>query len=284
MAEYGFGIERWPAVLGSDVAGEIVEKGTGVTKFEVGDIVFGLGMTPVYGSYAEYCIVEEEMAVKVPQNITPEQAAAFPVAIYTGFLAAFSSIGFGLPTTGPRNVEESFILVWGGASATGMSAIQLYSALGYQVITTASPQHHDYLRSLGAHHVFNYRDENVVEQIKAVAIHGLRFGYDCVGDDKVVQSLSSEHPAHVAYITRQEVPALPQNVHGHIIFLGGVLSQAEIRTQLFKEAPPIIERLIIEGRLLPPNLEIFNGVDGVHDALKKQKQGVNAMKVIVKMI
>jgi len=164
-----------------------------------------------------------------------------------------------------------------------MAAIQLYSAMGYHVITTASPQHHDYLRSLGAHVLLNYRDANVVEQVKNAANNRLCYAYDCVGDDKVLESLTRDHPAHIAYIARMTVPeGLPQNVTGHVVFLGGAMTNQDLRVSLFTTAPPIVERLILENRLLPPNLEIFNGVEEVADALKRQKHGVSATKVIIK--
>jgi len=110
MADYGFGIQRYPAVLGCDAAGEVIEKGASVHKFEVGDIVFGLAMPPVFGSFAEYCLMDESMAIKVPHNITPEQGASFPVAIYTGYLALFSGMGFDLPVTGPRSEDRELYL------------------------------------------------------------------------------------------------------------------------------------------------------------------------------
>jgi len=282
MAEYGIMIPSFPAILGFDVAGEVVEKGSNVHNFEVGDIVFGLPTGQ--GCYAEYCLMPPEIALKVPQNITPEQAASFPVVVYTCYLTMFCSTAFNLPTTGPRNDDERTILIWGGASSTGMVAIQILAACGYRVITTASPQHHDYLRSLGANEVFNYRDENVVDQIRAATNNGLRYAYDCAGDDKVFGCLTRDHPAHIAFITRFTKPeVIPDNFNCHFVFLLGVFAEPGKGDELFRGGPALIERLITENRLLPPNLEIFQGLESTPEALKKQKHGVSATKVIVKM-
>jgi len=283
MAEYGIMIPSFPCVLGCDIAGEVVEKGSNVHNFQVGDIVFGLP-GPGQGCYSEYALMTPELAVKVPHNITPEQAASFPVAVYTCYLTMFCSTAFNLPTTGPRNDDERTILIWGGASSTGMVAIQILAACGYHVITTASAQNHDYLRSLGAHEVFNYRDENVVEQIRAATNNRLCYAYDCAGDDKVFDCLTRDHPAHVAFITRFEMPVgLPENFHCHFVLLLGVMSDPSKGEELFRGGPSLIERLITEGRLLPPKLEIFQGLEGIVDALLKQKHGVNATKVIIKI-
>jgi NADPH:quinone reductase-like Zn-dependent oxidoreductase len=136
-----------PTRSGADVAGEVEAIGRNVTRFQVGDAVFGVAR----GAFAEYaCAKESHLALK-PANATFEQAAAVPVA---GLTALQGLRNKGCIQPGQR------ILITGAAGGVGTFAVQLAKAFGAEVTGVCSTRSVDLVRSLGADHVIDYsRDD-----------------------------------------------------------------------------------------------------------------------------
>ncbi len=167
---------RYPTVLGTDVAGEVAAVGTGVTRFKVGDRVIGFAdgtdkdtNAAARGAFQRYVVVLERLACPISDALPYERAAVLPMAVSTASSALFQTdfLGLQLPCAEPEPRDQA-LLVWGGSTSVGSNAIQLAVAAGYQVITTASPHNHDYVRSLGAHHAFDYNQPDVTEEICSV--------------------------------------------------------------------------------------------------------------------
>ncbi len=169
---------RWltyPTVLGSDVAGEVVEVGTAVTRFRVGDRVLGHAVgtdkdrnRAAEGAFQHYTIVLERMASPIPDALSHEDACVLPLAVSTAACGLFQTDQLALrhPLAKAEPTGET-VLVWGGSTSVGCNAIQLAVAAGYEVITTASPRNFEYVRSLGASQVFDYNSPSVVQDIVA---------------------------------------------------------------------------------------------------------------------
>lgn len=166
-----FGWIKYPFVLGSDVAGEVVEVGAGDAVralFKPGDRVLGhaLGMdkrsnASAEGAFQEYTVLRAGSASPIPADMAFERACVLPLCLSTAACGLFlkNYLGLRLPTSpggdqGPREV----VVVWGGSTAVGSNAIQLATAAGYDVLTTASPRNFDYVRGLGAVDAFDYHD------------------------------------------------------------------------------------------------------------------------------
>lgn len=86
----------------------------------------------------------------------------------------------GLPL--PPTTDEASVLVWGDSTSVGQYAIQLAKAEGCFVITTASPARHNYLKELGADICFDYKDRNVISQIKQITKDNLAYAIDCISE------------------------------------------------------------------------------------------------------
>jgi len=169
---------RWltyPAVIGSDLAGEVVEVGNAVTRFRVGDRVLGHAVgtdkdsnTGAEGAFQTYTVVLERMASPIPDTLSYESACVLPLAISTASCGLFQADQLALqhPSADAERTGET-VLVWGGSTSVGSNAIQLAVAAGYDVITTASPHNVDYVTSLGASQVFDYNSRTVVDDIIA---------------------------------------------------------------------------------------------------------------------
>ena len=147
-----------PKPLGVDLAGVVEATGTGVTRFKVGDHVFGTGrgksVRPKTGSFAEYVCVAENMAEAKPRNATFEQAAAVPVA---GFTALQGLRDHGLLKRGQK------VLVNGASGGIGTFAVQIAKAFGADVTGACSTRNVEMVRRIGADHVIDYTRESFTD-------------------------------------------------------------------------------------------------------------------------
>ena len=140
-------------IIGLEMSGVVVELGTDVTRWTLGDKVCGL---LAGGGYAEYVKIHEEVAMPIPNNLDFIQAAALPEV----FLTAFQTIDWlAHLQSGER------ILIHAGASGVGTAAIQLAKQKGAEVIVTASESKQDICKTLGADKTINYKNEDFKEAV-----------------------------------------------------------------------------------------------------------------------
>lgn len=145
-----------PAITGTDVVGKIVDKGSAVEKFEIGDIVCGMVGVKGFGAYSEYAILGQSKAAKVPKNVPVEVAAALPMTAIPAYNALFD---LGELKSGQK------VLIHGGAGGVGSMAIQLAKNAGAIVYTTAGSKDSEQLKTLGAKRVIDYHNERFEEEL-----------------------------------------------------------------------------------------------------------------------
>jgi len=162
-------------IPGLEIAGEVVARGAGVTRWKDGDKVMAL---VVGGGYAEFCLAHESHALPVPAGLSLIEAAAVPETFFTVWYNVFER---GRLTAGET------ILVHGGTSGIGTTAIQLAKALGSRVVTTAgSTEKCEACRKLGADVAVNYKTEDFVEATKqATGGRGADVVLDIIGGDYI---------------------------------------------------------------------------------------------------
>lgn len=148
---------EFPIVVGWDAAGIITEVGSQVTEWHVGDEVFARPATTARGTYAEYTLVDQDLLARKPKNISFEAAAAVPLAGLTAWQALFE---YGKLTIGQK------VLIQAGAGGVGSYAIQFAKNSGAEVWTTASANHHQLLKNLGADQVIDYHQPEEVARLK----------------------------------------------------------------------------------------------------------------------
>jgi NADPH:quinone reductase-like Zn-dependent oxidoreductase len=144
----------FPIILGWDVAGKIVEVGSEVKDFKVGDEVFARPDTTAEGTYAEYTTVDVELLAKKPSNLTFEEAASIPLAGLTAWQCLVDN-------TKVKRGDK--VLIQAGAGGVGSLAIQMAKYLGAYVATTASEKNEAYVKELGADEFINYRTQQFEE-------------------------------------------------------------------------------------------------------------------------
>ncbi|MBB3396913.1 NAD(P)H-quinone oxidoreductase [Rhizobium sp. BK060] len=207
-------------VLGLEMAGEIVAVGPGVRDFALGDKVCGLTNG---GAYADYCLLPAGQALRFPKGYNAVKAAALPENYFTVWANMFQMAGL---------TEGEKVLVHGGSSGIGTTAIQLARAFGAEVYATAGSQEKcDACVKLGAKRAINYKTEDFAEAIKAETGHGVDIILDMIG---------------AAYFERNVASLAKDGCLSIIAFLSGAVAE---KVNL---APIMVKRLTITGSTLRP--------------------------------
>ena len=168
-------------VPGLEIAGRIAALGDGVAEWKVGDEVCAL--TPG-GGYAQYCTTPAGFCLPLPPGLTMREAACVPETHFTVWYNLFERIRFG--------AGES-VLIHGGTSGIGLTAIQLCKAFGATVYTTAgSDEKVAFAKSMGADHALNYKTQDWAAELwKLTGKKGVDVVLDMVGGDYVQKNLRS---------------------------------------------------------------------------------------------
>ena len=170
-----------PDIPGLEVAGTIVAVGAGVSEWQVGDAVCALVSG---GGYAEYCTAPAPQCLPVPAALPIEHAAALPETFFTVWTNVFQR---------GRLVGGERVLVHGGSSGIGTTAIQLAHQLGARVFATAgSAAKCAACESLGAERAINYREEDFVDAVRQLTDGaGVDLILDMVGGDYIPRNLAA---------------------------------------------------------------------------------------------
>ncbi|KAL0570399.1 hypothetical protein V5O48_011557 [Marasmius crinis-equi] len=190
--------DDYPVVLGTDIAGDVVEVGEGVdqAQWAKGMKVFFQGS---YGpsdraGFQQYSLIAADMAAKIPNNLSYSQAASIPVTFICAAYGIFveQPIGSGLNPKWDPNLKYTgqHALVIGGSTSVGQYAIQLLSKIlgSSTVIAYASAQHEELLKSLGATHVLDRHSvpasklSSAIRSVTGAGEAPLKFVFDTVGD------------------------------------------------------------------------------------------------------
>ena len=212
---------------GLEVAGEVAAIGADVTLWKVGDKVCALTHG---GGYAEYCVTPEVQALPVPKGLSMIEAAALPETFFTVYSNVYDR---------GRLAPGESLLVQGGSSGIGTTAIQMAAALGNRVFATAgSDEKCAACVKLGAEKAINYRTQDFVDVVKtATGGKGVNVVLDMVGGD---------------YVAR-EIKALAEE--GRLVFIA-VLGGAKAE---FNIAEVMQKRLVLTGSTLRPRPVAFKG-------------------------
>ena len=157
-------LQKPPRILGWDAAGTVVEVGSQVRDFHIGDEVFYAGDLTRQGCNAELHAVDARLVARKPRNWSFEEAAAVPLAGITAWELLFERMG-----VDPHGKDRGkAILIINGAGGVGSALIPLARDAGLTVIATASrPETIAWCKQLGAHQVINHR-ENLIAQSEAL--------------------------------------------------------------------------------------------------------------------
>lgn len=148
---------KMPLILGNDFSGVITKVGAKVTRFKVGDEIYGRPRKSSIGTFAEYISVHENDIALKPKNLNFEEAASIPLVGLTSYQALHDIL---------QLQKGQKILIQAGAGGVGTFAIQLAKLMGATVATTTSEAGTDLVRSLGADEIINYKTEKFEDILK----------------------------------------------------------------------------------------------------------------------
>ncbi|CAI7662623.1 unnamed protein product [Penicillium glandicola] len=260
----------YPYIFGTDVSGTIVQLGANVTRFELGQ--------------RKYTTCREILVSAIPDSLPLANAAVLPLSVSTAASALFHYLELPYPTLNPKPIGKT-ILIWGGSSSVGSSAIQLAVAAGLVVITTAGSSNVEYVKNLGASQVFDYRDLDVVDRI----LEGLKPG-DLVFDTISSQSTQSTNARILGAIGGGKLPVTLWPVEGlsanvNAVLVNGLapgLVNLDVGDAVWRKYLP---EALASGKFLakPDPWIIEGGLERVQDGMDLQKKGVSAKKIVIEV-
>lgn len=303
IRDFGWHIDVFPTVLGSDVCGVVSAVGPNVTEFQVGDRIAGFAMIiankkPEHGAWQTYTVLQDIATMRIPDSLDFVEGATFPMAFATASVALFERLMIARPVVADNqnSVEQrqqSGILIWGASSSTGTAAVQLAKDLGFKVFATASVRNHDYVKSLGAFEVVDYRDPDVVAKLAQLAEKAqtpLRYAFDSVAEKGIpalcAAALLKSGGQGGKLVSTGPWPADQEKPDGiefsMTIAAFAFTAHAEMGRWLFHEYLP---QAIQEKRIVPAPkvVTVDGGVAAAQEALEMVKTGVSAAKVVVKV-
>jgi len=268
-------VTNFPLITGVDCAGFVAKVGQGVTKWKVGDAVFGFSSIkdPDYGrtTFAEYCRMKGDMILRKPNNLSFESTSTIPMNMTTAG-QAFKDIGFPLIEEGTiTSLGNKFLLIWGASSTVGSYAVQLGALNGFDVIATCSPHNFDWVKSLGAKYTLDYNDKNVAKNIKGIT-DDLQYVIDCVGSktEPIAETLSSKGNPKLASVLKP-----PSNLPSHCktFQVWGAKPhddprEAEWYHLFWNKYLPLIEK----GTFKPQRVEVLHGLEGIILGMKNDSE------------
>ncbi|KAI1127800.1 GroES-like protein [Nemania abortiva] len=284
---------RLPCVVGCDLAGEVVEVGSGVDRFHVGDRVLAYaagtlpcGNTPSEGAFQNYTIVREHLTAPLPSSISYERACVVPICLSTATYGLFHSqfLGLSLPTAPSASPTGQAVLITSGASSVGANAIQLAVAAGYEVYSTASPANFELVRNLGASRVFDYHEDSCAKDI-ASALQGKKL-VGCLSINPGGVAICAEvinNTDSIKFIADAGPPpptGYPEGIESKFIDLLDVGNPDAVVGEVFRDYLP---KALSTGLFTPapgPHI-VGHGLDAVQEAVDNRLKGVSAVKPVL---
>jgi NADPH:quinone reductase-like Zn-dependent oxidoreductase len=251
----------FPAILGGDVSGVIAEIGEDVTGFEVGQAVYGMANAAGgQGSFAEFTPVSAKQLASRPKNVDYITVAALPLTASAAYQAIIENI----------NIQAGQkILIHGGAGGIGSLAIQLAREQGAYVTTTAAANDNEFVKSLGADEVIDYKTQDFSEILKKYDAV-----FDTVGGETNQKSYKILKPGGVLVSMLEQPDEAKVKEHGIRYVQQSTIATSERLTE--------IATLVEAGKLKVTIDEVFP-LDQAAEALEYLKTNHTRGKVILQL-
>ena len=297
LQKTGMLLVDYPAILGCDVAGDVVEVHPSLASvYRTGDRVIGSG-TPLarkdgaygYATFQEYVILKAPSIAQVPKHVAYEDAAVLPLGISTAASCLFYDETLGLQwpfieRTKPG--QGKTVLIWGASSSVGSCGVQLAAHAGYEVVGVASKRNHEMVKSLGASMCFDQSDSTLVDDIvgslKGKAVVG---AYNAIDNDRVLDTLCEilDRCGERKLVVAVSPGAEQKATRGVKIVtnFATVGLESEIPKAVWQWIAKAMEDNAI--KYMPQSEVVGKGLEDVQKAVDLLAQGVSAKKLVVSM-
>jgi NADPH:quinone reductase-like Zn-dependent oxidoreductase len=288
--DFGYAVASHPAILGHDVSGTIAAVGSSST-FNQGTRVAAFAPAffkkqPEYGAFQEKVLVPAENVTPIPDSLGYNKAATTPMAVLTTFSACYT---IGIPfDTKYLPSDKKGLLIWSAATSVGTAAVQIAKSMGFRVYATASPKHHSYIKSLGAAHVFDYNDPDVVSKLVSAAKNDsvtIQQGFHAFGALKLqLEVIISFGGGKIAKID----PPSPDDPKIEGVEMPFVLAPKE--PEAFKQhfsyaCNTWLKEKLEDGTFVPgPKTKVVGkGVESIDVGLDELRAGISGVKLVVEL-
>ncbi|KAL4810610.1 GroES-like protein [Aspergillus unguis] len=309
MRAQGLLVSTYPTVLGFDMVGIVIEVGDNVPGIRPGTRVAAYAAwawkasNPDYGAFQEKCLVPWQHAILLPDDtISWNEAATLPVSIQVP-LSAWDSLG--IAKLGPVSPEpavkpkKNALLIWGASSSVGTMGVQTArlicedpSSPFAAVYATAGVPNHEYVQSLGARRVFDYKEAHVVDDILSAAREdGLVIQHSFLAMGELAQCqqvlgafVTESQTARIA--SAPPIPLNAETVNGvETIFVVPSNEEEQRLAQFQYWMGPWVTDALASGAIQPsPKPEIVGrGLEAVNAGLDKLDQGVSCTKLVIEL-
>ncbi|MGA1804965.1 NAD(P)H-quinone oxidoreductase [Rhizobium sp. HT1-10] len=263
-------------ILGLEAAGEIIAVGDAAAGFSVGERVMGIVGG---GAYAQFARLDSGMAAAIPTGLSFIEAAAVMESFVTGW-EALAHLG--------EVAKGETVLIQAAAGGIGTAAVQLAKAAGATVLATASADNIEYVRSLGANAVYDYkRMDFEAEVVDATASRGVDLIIDFVGGSYLSRNIRSLAPGgrlvQVGLLAGDDNAIIPLDIilHNHLRLIGTVMksrSRPEKRAMIRRFREQVLPRL---GHVLKPVIGAVYPIAATSDAHRRMEAGGLFGKVVL---
>ncbi|KAI0846545.1 GroES-like protein [Daldinia vernicosa] len=291
-------------ILGCDFAGTVQDPNGSHWREgqRVAGFVFGASDNPPRGAFAEYLVTEATLVYPIPDNVSYQDAAVIPLAFATAVQAMFGRLKLPEPSQPAKSVFP--FLVNGGTTSVGQYAIQLGKLAGAFVIATGSSQHHEWLKSLGADAVIDYKDPNWPENVQNLTHDRLEFAFDCISEngtvEAVAKTISSTKGGHIVTtlpvdkirdkIENKKVKlesTIVYTVFGRPVKYGNFDNCGETTPQdkaLWEKYLAMLPELLSSGKIKPNRWRELGGLDSIPTGFQEHLEGkVRTEKLVYKI-
>ncbi|RBR20122.1 uncharacterized protein FIESC28_05401 [Fusarium coffeatum] len=271
--------------VGSDYAGTVVEVGPGIARdFKIGDRVAGVisGQNILRrqdGAFADLIHVKGDIQMKIPENLSDVDAATQGIALITMGVGLYQTLKIPLPDARPE--QPYYVFIYGGSTAMGISAVQFAKLSGATVITTSSPSNAEYVKSLGADHVLDYKSTTLADDILRLADGPVKFVFDTYPSKSSTALAASimHKSAEARYVAlvpgfEDDVQRLNPHVVARSILAYSAFGEPWMYEKKFFDAVPedfefqkdfvkMAEKYFADGSVKPPRVYLNRGASGL---------------------
>ncbi|KAI0033277.1 GroES-like protein [Vararia minispora EC-137] len=300
IQKFGFIVDAYgyPALAGSDGAGDIVEVGEGVSgRWVAGDkVLYQSFWAQDRATFQEYTLADAVRIAKIPENLTYEQAATVPLGFSTAAVGLYAPFaprgGAGLTPPWEEGGRGKYAgkpaLVIGGASSVGQFALQLLKLSGFSpIITTASAHNADYCKIAGATHFIDYHARpyaSLAASISQITTEPLELIYDAISSpETMVASWNILAPGGTLGVVLQPSVAVPGESDGkRLVWIFAVINDGD-HMQFGAEFYKHLSGMLEMGDIKPNRIELLKGgLEGIPDGVERMLS-ISGVKLIARV-
>lgn len=297
VQKLGILLEDYPAILGCDVAGEVVEIHPSLADvYHVGDRVIGVAScldrkdgSYCYSAFQKYVVLKLPSVAKIPMEVAYTDATVLPLGINTAASCLFMDVTLGLkpPSIGSTSTKQGeTVLIWGASSSVGACGVQLAVSAGYHVVGVASKRNHEMVKGLGACACFDQNDSTLVDDIRAY-LRGKEVvgAFGAIADGSSLNTMCEIlNKSGGRKLVASIMPGAEEKATNGVKIVtnfAGNLASSEVGTAIWQWlSKAMVERKI---EYMPRPEVVGSGLKDVQKAVDLLAKGVSAKKLVVSL-